>query len=368
MAEAEELPAPLPPPRPRVVRVVDLDLASVLVVLGALVALAAAVGLVRSIPRTVTFVGVATLVALALNPLVQLVQRRLRLGRAAAVVAVLVAGGAVVVLLGLLLVPPALGQARQLGRDLPAVAADLGRLPVVGDDLRGADVPARLTRAVRELPDRLTGDDAPLERAARSVADGLLAAVVTGLLAVTLLLDGERLLRRARLVLPPAQRARADGLARLAYAVVGRYVAGSLVVACVAGVAVLAAGLLLRVPVAPLAALWVAVWDLVPQVGGAAGGIPFVVLGFAKGAGTGVACATFFLVYLQLENHVLGPLLVGQAVKLSPPATMTAALVGVAAGGVVGALFAVPLVGAGKAVYLELRRQPSLVPRYGSAP
>ncbi len=47
--------------------------------------------------------------------------------------------------------------------------------------------------------------------------------------------------------------------------------------------------------------------------------------------------------------------MVGRSVDLSPPATMTAALVGVSAGGVVGAMLAVPLLGAAKAVYLELR-------------
>jgi predicted PurR-regulated permease PerM len=46
-------------------------------------------------------------------------------------------------------------------------------------------------------------------------------------------------------------------------------------------------------------------------------------------------------------------------VKLSPPATMVAALVGVSAGGVVGALFAVPLLGASKAIYLALRDERS---------
>jgi predicted PurR-regulated permease PerM len=57
---------------------------------------------------------------------------------------------------------------------------------------------------------------------------------------------------------------------------------------------------------------------------------------------------------------VLQPLIVGKAVKLSPPATMIAALVGVSAMGVVGALVAVPVVGAVKAVYVELRSdQPS---------
>jgi 2-dehydro-3-deoxygluconokinase len=62
----------------------------------------------------------------------------------------------------------------------------------------------------------------------------------------------------------------------------------------------------------------------------------------------------FFVLYLQFENNVLSPLVVGKSVDLSPPATMTAALVGVSAGGVVGALVAVPLLGAAKAVYLEL--------------
>jgi predicted PurR-regulated permease PerM len=143
----------------------------------------------------------------------------------------------------------------------------------------------------------------------------------------------------------------------LAYQTFGRYVAGSLLVAAVAGLAILAAGLVLRVPLTPLLALWVALFDLVPQIGGAAGGIPFVLLGFTRSATTGVICAVFFVLYLQFENHILSPLIVGRSVKLSPPATMTAALVGVSAGGVVGALVAVPVVAAAKAAYLELRPQ-----------
>jgi predicted PurR-regulated permease PerM len=46
---------------------------------------------------------------------------------------------------------------------------------------------------------------------------------------------------------------------------------------------------------------------------------------------------------------------VGEAVNLSAPATMLAALIGAAAAGIPGALVATPLVGATKALYLELR-------------
>ena len=74
-------------------------------------------------------------------------------------------------------------------------------------------------------------------------------------------------------------------------------------------------------------------------------------------------CAVFFILYLQFENHVLTPLVVGEAVDLSPPATMTAALVGVSAGRRRRARWwPCPLLGAAKAVYLELRstRRPNL--------
>lgn len=329
-----------------------------LVVLGAFVALIALTGLVRSVPRTLAALAIGGILALALNPAVELVSRHSRAGRSVSVAAVLAAVAVLFTIIGILLVPPAVRQAQDLGQELPRVVAELGELPFVGDDLVEAEAPTKLQRSIEKLPERLAGDTTPLESAARRVADGLLAAVLTLLLAITLLLDGPRLLRGARRLVPVRHREQADGMAGLAYRVVGHYVAGSLVVAGIAGVTVLVVGIVLGVPLTPLAAVWVALWDLVPQIGGAAGGIPFVLLGFTEGVATGLACAVFFVVYLQLENNVLQPLLVGQRVKLSPPATMTAALIGVSAGGVVGALLAVPLVGASKAVYMELRRPP----------
>jgi predicted PurR-regulated permease PerM len=337
------------------VRVVDLDTRSVLVVLGTFVALLGFTGLVRSIPRMTTALAIAVILALALDPVVGIVQRHARVRRSVAVGLVLSGFAVAVVAVALLLVPPAIRQGRQLTKELPRVANDLGRLPVIGDDLRKADAPAKVEAWVRQLPSRLEGDTTPIENVGRSFADGALLAIVTLLFAVTLLLDGDRIVSGIRRVVPRPRRPQADRMGALAYKVVGQYVAGSLSVALVAGAVVLTAGLILRVPLTPLAAINVALWDLVPQIGGAMGGIPFVLLAITQGAGTGLIAAIFFILYLQIENHILQPVLVGQAVKLSPPATMTAALIGVSAGGVVGALVAVPLVGAAKAMYLELR-------------
>lgn len=335
----------------------DLDWRSVLVFLGAFVALVALGGLIRSAPRTLTTLAVATMLALALNPVVTLVERRARVRRAVAVALVLTGFSAAVAVIALLLVPPAVRQARDLSAELPQVVAELRDLPVVGDQLAEARVPEKIQQWVEDLPERLRGDTAPIEDAGRTLADGLLAGVTTLLFAITLLLDGDRIVRGFRRLVPERRRALADRAGELAYEVVGRYISGSLLVAGIAGIAVLAAGTILGVPLTPLAAVWVALWDLVPQIGGAAGGIPFVLLAVTEGPTTGLAAAVFFILYLQIENHILGPLIVGQAVKLSPPATMTAALIGVSAAGVVGALIAVPLTGAVKAVYLEFRRR-----------
>jgi predicted PurR-regulated permease PerM len=334
---------------------VDLDPRSIGVLIGCLVLLVAVTATLRATPRTVTALAIGGLLALALNPVVDSVQRRLGGRRPAAVAVVLGGFGLLMSLLALVLVPPAVRQAGDLGKELPRVVEQLTDLPVVGDDLERADAPTKVLDFVENVPDRLKGDLSPVSDAAGSVVTGLFSGVIVLLVAVALLIDGPRLVVAVQRLVPPARRERLDRTATLAYRAVGRYVAGSLAVACLAGLTTLAVGLVLGVPLTPLLAANVLVFDLVPQIGGAAGGIPFVIMGFTKSAGTGVICAVFFMLYLQLENNVISPLVVGQAVRLSPPAMMSAALVGVAAGGVVGALVAVPLVGAAKLVYVELR-------------
>ena len=336
-------------------RDVDLDWRSVIWVMAAFVALLALTALIRGAPRAITVLAVGTLLALALDPLVGKVERWIGPYRTPAV-AVVMLGFLAVASSGLaLLIPPAIDQGRDLTRETDRVVGQIEQLPIIGDDLERAGTADAIRRGINSLPDRLEGEDTPLVGAAETAADGLLVAGFTLMVTISLLLDGERLLRGARRLVPTARKAQADRLGRLAYQTFGKYVAGSLLVAAIAGMAVLTVGLILRVPLTPLLAIWVSVFDLVPQIGGAAGGVPFVLLGFSKSATTGVICAVFFVLYLQFENHILSPMVVGRSVKLSPPATMTAALIGVSAGGVVGALLAVPVVAAVKAAYVELR-------------
>src|SRR3954462_4377864 len=103
--------ASTPPP---VTRRVDLDVRTMLVFCGCFVALVAVTAVVRTAPRTMTALAVGTLLALALNPLVQTVETRLRVGRTSAVGLVFATFAVVATILALVLVPPAVKQAANL--------------------------------------------------------------------------------------------------------------------------------------------------------------------------------------------------------------------------------------------------------------
>lgn len=311
--------------------------------------------LVRSIPRTLSATAVAVLIAFALNPVVDLVARRTQWHRRYAAALVLTTVGAIAITAIALVTVPTVNQVSTFDKQIPKTVKQLGDLPIIGPRLRQANASKKVQDWLDKLPKRLSGNTTPIAHALSTIADGVAAAMFALLLAITLVLDGEFLVATARRLIPESRRPAADHVGRLVYDLVGRYIAGTMLLAALAGVVVLTASLSLGVPLAPLLAAWVAICNPIPQIGGFLGAVPFVTLGATHSAVTGIICLAVFLVYQQTENHLLHPLIIGRAVRLTPPATMVAALIGVAAAGVIGGLLAIPLLGASKAVYLALR-------------
>ena len=324
--------------------------------------LAVSIWLVRSIPRTLALTAVASLLAFALMPLVEALRRRTRWSRRFAAAVVLIGTGVIAITTIVLVAAPTIDQVGRFNKDIPKTVNQLGDLPIVGPRLREANASKKVQRWLDNFPKRLDVNTTPIATAAGAIADGIVATFFALLLAITLVLDGERLVKMGRRLVPPERRHHADHLGRLVYNVVGRYIAGTLFMAAFAGSVTLVASLALGVPLAPLLAVWVAICNPIPQIGGFLGAVPFVALGLTVSAVVGVICLIVFLIYQQIENHVLQPLIIGRAVRLTPPSTMVAALIGVAAGGVIGGLLAIPLLGATKAIYLALRSPELEVP------
>lgn len=331
-------------------------------------ALSVLIALARAAQHTLTWIVIGSLLAMALDPVVRSIERRLQIRRSLALAMVIVLVVAAVNLLIVAFGPRAISEARDFTSDIPGVVERLGELPVVGSRLRQADASAKVATWLEDLPSKLSDDPEPLVSLTRAVLGGALAAFVTTLVAVALLLDGKRLTTTMRRLVPAARRPRFDRMADLVYRTVGRYFAGTLLLATSTGTALFVGGLAIGVPLTPMVAVWAAVTNLIPQVGGFLGGSMFVLLGLSESPGTALACLVYFLIWQQIENHVLHPTIVGDAVNLSPPATMLAALIGGATAGVPGALVAVPLLGAAKSILLELRPDLAGPPRTRRTP
>ncbi len=303
--------------------------------------------------RSVTVVGVGVLLAFAIEPLVLAVQRRARCSRGAAVAAVGTGLMLAFVALALVVGPAAVRQAQDFGDELPQTLREIEQLPVVGPRLADADFANRVEEWVDDLPGRVDADG--VEDAARGVLAGALNGLGVVLIALVVLIDGPTLVDRARLLVPRRHRARADEVGRVFYQVVGTYFAGSLLVASIGGTWVLVVGLAVGVPLAPVAAVWYAVVSLIPQIGGFLGTSFVTILALTQGVVPALIVLVLVVLYMNTENYLITPAIVGEAVDLSPPVTMLAALVGGAAAGVPGALAATPLCGTVKAIYMQAR-------------
>jgi putative heme transporter len=320
-----------------------------LAVIGALALLA----FFRNTTTMLTRIGIGILIALALDPLVDALQRRFSMRRGLAVVIVASAVIALAALLVLVLGPRAVAEARRFSEQLPQTVDQLGDLPLVGGWIRQNDVGQKVQDWINGLPSEFT--DERVAELASTLVSGIASVAIVTVLAIAVLIDGENLLARFRRLLPEPRQEQADAVGGIAYRTLGRYFGGSLTVAILMGLWVLTLGLILGVPLAPLAALWAMLTDLIPQVGGFLGGAFFVLLATTQGAVPALIAAVGFVLYMNFENHIVQPAIVGRSVDLTPPTTMVAAFVGGAIAGIPGALVATPLVGAVKAIYKEAR-------------
>ena len=331
----------------------DVARQAAVVAVGVLVSLGV-LAAVRGTRRTLTWFVIAMVLALALQRIVEPVADRIGGRQRVATAIVSVGAVGVLVLLTVIVGPMASKRAAAFGRELPQMTQRLGDLPLIGRYLRDHQAPQAVERWLSDIPNSLGRNSDKVKRALQGAADAALATAVIAMFTVGMLVDGARVFRQVRGSFAARTRQRLDQSAGIVAETVGRYFAGSLLVAGLAGAASLVTGLALGVPLAPLAAAWIAITNVIPQIGGLLGGVVFVSLGMTQSSTVGAACLAYFLVYQQIENHIIQPTVVGKAVQLSPVATMMAALIGGSTAGVPGALIAVPLVGAVRSVGLQL--------------
>jgi len=188
----------------------------------------------------------------------------------------------------------------------------------------------------------------------KTVVSGLVSIATITFLSFFCLLEAPRMVRG---VLDWVQPHRSDRI-RIVLHDVGRavmgYMLGNLLTSLVAGVVVGVALFVMGVSYVEVLAIWVALVDFLPMIGGLLAGVPTVIVAALHSLPAGLVILIVFLVYQEIENHVLSPLVMSRTVRLNPLWVLLAVLIGAELGdlvgsvfgGLVGALIAVPGAGA----------------------
>ena len=303
--------------------------------------------------RVISWVLVAFFLALALNPAVRLLQARgLRRGAAAAVIylaAIAVAG-----LLAALFIPPLADQADGLAEAAPQYVEDItaGRGP-----LGFLERDYQVVEKVREATSGRGGDALGGADTVVAVGVGVLTAIVGFItivfLTLFMILEGPAWWDRSLALLPQASRPRWRNVGQRIAQTVSGYVTGNLLLSVIAGVSSTVMLLIMGVPFALALGLVVAILDLIPLAGATLAGVLLTSVGFLASVTAGVVMLIFFVLYQQLENHVLQPLVYGRTVQLSPLVVLVSILIGTEVAGVLGALGAIPIAGTLQIVLLD---------------
>jgi predicted PurR-regulated permease PerM len=329
---------------------------SILIVLGIILSAAAVLTFIYLAWHVITWLLISLFLALALNPAVEYFQRRgMRRGWASFVVFFLAL--AAFAALGALVIPPLIDQIETFVEDVPDLIDDLiagrGSLGFLQDDYQLVD---RVRDAIEEQG---AGGVLGITTAGIAIARGIVSFIV-GVVAISfltffMLLEGPRLVARFRDFLPEHLRPRWQRVSGDIYRTVGGYVTGNLVISLIAGLASAAVLFSLGSDYAVALAVVVAILDLVPLAGATLAAVIVSTVGFLElGWVKGVILVLFFLVYQQLENHVLQPVIYGRTVQLSPLTVLVAVLIGAELVGILGALAAIPTAGIIQAVAREI--------------
>jgi predicted PurR-regulated permease PerM len=330
--------------------------------------------LIYRIRDIVLVVLVAGFVAVLLNPIVVFLERRLVRRRGAAV--------AIVTLLALLAF---IGLAFAFGYPLVNGITHLADLlpNYVASAEHGQGWIGHLVRKYhiqnwvqRNAPKLVTYGQA-LSKPALSIGAGALSLVielVTIFILVLLLLLEAPKMRRALLgQMSPARKAEVIRVSSDVNRAVTGYMLGNTLTSVIAGVVIFVTLMILGVPYPLLWGLWVALVDFLPMIGGALAGIPTVLFAFFSPhpLTAGITTLVVFLVYTQVENHILNPVIMSKTVRISPLLVLISVLVGASLGslvdglfgGFVAALLSIPAAGALQVLVREFWRATAGAPR-----
>jgi predicted PurR-regulated permease PerM len=271
---------------------------------------------------------------------------RRRLPRSAAGLLVVVGALLVIAGVGYLISMRVAGQSQQLVTQAQDVLARLqnriGSLPGIGAG--GGSVVSKLSSYVQSHSGTILSGAFTAGTYAVEFVTGL---VLTFFLTLFLLIDGDRMWAWLVRLLPRRAQPGTNGAGYAAFRVLSGWITGTAIIALIHGVVIGVTLWLLGTPLVVVLAFLVFIGSFIPIVGAFVfGGFAVLVTLVTQGLPAGVILLAVLVVENLLEGHVYQPLIMGRTVRLHPVAILLGLAVGGLLAGIMGAIIAIPLIGA----------------------
>jgi predicted PurR-regulated permease PerM len=289
---------------------------------------------------------ISIFLAIALNPLVSVAERRLRLAHGPAAVFVFLLTILVVVVFLIVIFTPLYNEVRSFSEHLPEYLDKAEKSRLFRDLDQRYDLLSKLRKQSQTLPDRLPATASAALGFAGTIANALFETITVLFLTLFLLLELPSIGRSIVSLLPPAQADTAIRMQSEISQTVARYVATNIAVSIFAGLVTWISLIILGVPFALVLALLMGLFDLLPLIGATLGGaIVVIVATITVSVTAGLIMIVVLVVYQQTENHLVQPIVMRRSVAVSPLIVILSVLVGAALLGILGALLAIPVAG-----------------------
>jgi predicted PurR-regulated permease PerM len=342
-------------------RLVTFRARTIVSVSAILVGIAAALWVLWVSRHVITWILVSLFLALAINPAVEALQRRgvKRRGTAAGLIYLIV----VLAVAGLLaaFLPSLINQVNDFVNAVPGYVHDLtkGRGPFGFLETKYHVVERAQDLVNGKGGAKVAGGFGTVVDVTRTLATGVAGVITIVFMTFFMLLEGPTWVDRAYAMLPPESQDRWHKVGHRIYRTVGGYVTGNLLISFVAAASSTIVLLIMDVPFPFALGLLVFILDLIPLAGATLAAVILTLVALSHSTTAAIVVLVFFIVYQQLENHLLQPVVYGRTVQLSPLVVLIAVLIGAEVAGVLGALGAIPIAGSFQVVlqdWLEHRR------------
>lgn len=307
---------------------------------------------IGEVTHQLTLIAVAGFLAIALNPAVNWITKRLK-SRSR----IRATGVAYIIVLGLLItflatvVPPLVQQTTDFLQDVPQTIDDFRTQDsAVARLVRQYELDNQLGQISNDLSSRIGDLSKPAFSAATRIVGSLISIITVLVLTFMILMEGPLWYKRLMSIQPADKRKHRDQIAKKMYQVVTGYVNGQVLLAAIAAgfalITLLIASTLTDATVNAVALAGIVfIFGLIPLIGNILASVIVVLFALFASPTLALIMAVYFVLYQQIENVTLQPYIQSRTNEMTPLTVFVAALLGVGLGGLLGALAAIPIAG-----------------------